>query len=159
MPYPISSKNIFSLIGSDTKNLSYLLKKVASNAVPNPMRTDSTQFFKKLPNNSMITVAVRIVSPVELTMESTESKRIIATASLRRPSPKTILNNLGYVTLLIRVKAAIASEAHIVALKYKISLVFKLTIDPFMSTIQPADLAPSVMKRVIKKLTSVPATA
>ena len=87
------------------------------------------------------------------------SKRIIATASLRRPSPKTILNNLGYAALLIRVKAAIASEAHIVALKYKISLVDRLTYAPFISTIQPADYAPSVMKRVIKKLTSVPTTA
>lgn len=98
-------------------NLNYLLKKVARKAVPNPMRTESAQFFKKFPNNSKITVPVRIVSPVELTIESTESKRIIATASLRRPSPKTILNNFGYAALLIKVSAAIASEAHIVALK------------------------------------------
>jgi hypothetical protein len=72
VPYPISSKNIFSLIGSDTKNLNCLLKKVASKAVPTPMRTESTQFLKKLPNSSRITVFVRIVSPVELTIESTD---------------------------------------------------------------------------------------
>jgi len=72
VPYPISSKNMFSLIGSDTKNLNYLHKKVASQAVPTPMRTESTQFLKKLPNNSRITVPVRIVSPVELTIESTD---------------------------------------------------------------------------------------
>jgi len=72
VPYPISSKNIFSLIGSDTKNLSYLLKKVASKAVPTPMRTESAQFLKKLPNNSKITVPVSMVSPVELTIESTD---------------------------------------------------------------------------------------
>lgn len=53
-------------------NLNYLLKKVARKAVPNPMRTESAQFFKKFPNNSKITVPVRIVSPVELTIESTD---------------------------------------------------------------------------------------
>jgi len=68
----MSNKNIFSLIGSETINLNYLLKKVARKAVPNPMRTESAQFFKKLPNSSRMTVPVRIVSPVELTIESTD---------------------------------------------------------------------------------------
>jgi len=68
----MSSKNIFSLIGSEIKNLNYFVKKVANTAVPNPMRTESTQFFRKFPNSSKMTVPVRIVSPVELTIESTD---------------------------------------------------------------------------------------
>lgn len=41
---------------------------------------------------------------------------MIETASFNRPSPKTMLNNLGYLSALIIVNAATASEAHIVEL-------------------------------------------
>jgi hypothetical protein len=49
-------------------------------------------------------------------MGPTTRKRIMATASLTIPYPKTIENSLGYLSDLIMVNAATESVAQIVAL-------------------------------------------
>ena len=49
-----------------------------------------------------------------ITISVMDVNRIIETASLTIPSPKTKLNSLGYLSELIKVKAATESVAHIV---------------------------------------------
>jgi len=52
---------------------------------------------------------------LESSIKSTETKRMMATASFTIPSPKRTLNSLGYFSGLIIVSAATESVAQMVA--------------------------------------------
>lgn len=82
-------------------------------------------------NNQINSNGIFQVSTFSLLINSTEMKRIMDTASLTIPSPKTTLNNLGYFSGLIIVNAATLSEAHMVA--EKIMIFSKLNFIIFLS--------------------------
>ncbi len=60
----------------------------------------------------------------------TALNRIIETASFTIPSPKTTLKSFGYLSELIKVKAATESVAHIVAEYKRIYLLVSPTVPP-----------------------------
>ena len=88
---------------------------------------------------------------------SIETNIMIATASFTIPSPNTTLNNFGYLSALIIVKAATESVAQIVAEKIIISLVpnFATSFSP-QTWINSFSLMRYVNEKIIMKLTTVP---
>lgn len=55
------------------------------------------------------------------------------------PSPKTIENSLGYLSLLIKVKGATTSDEHIMPANIAISLSYNLKVFPYRSPVDPRE--------------------
>lgn len=157
LAYPIYRIILISKMHDYVRNLNYL----NSHEVKRPKNMPIIMLNKNSLTNSQTSSSVNIKSkcPSDSFSESNsiETNIIIATASLTIPSPNTTLNNFGYLSALIIVKAATESVAQIVAENIIISLVpnFATVSSPQM-WIKSFSLMRYVNENIITKLTTVP---
>lgn len=120
-----------------------------------------TQFLRNLPMSSKGTYHT---NPLSTLISVIALNRIIETASLTMPSPKTTLNSLGNLSESSKVRDATESVAQIVAEYKSICRSVNLTIRsssytearPFnLKMIEPISLTAMVSENTSRKLTSV----